>query len=150
MHTITSYYVPPGRARRLVREQRRGLRHTVRRQAGHRGGVVTAAALRILHLEDDGSDAALVAAELERASIACEIVRVDNLSDFARELSRGTVHMVLSDFSMPSLNGLAALTLAREPSPDVPFLFISGTIGEERAIEALKLAATDYVLKENL
>jgi PAS domain S-box-containing protein len=106
--------------------------------------------LRILHLEDDRDDAELVGAELAAAGIVCDISRVDNVAAFVQELSAGHVDLVLSDFSMPSFNGLAALTLARERWPDVPFLFISGTIGEERAIEALKLGATDYVLKQNL
>jgi PAS domain S-box-containing protein len=110
----------------------------------------TARPLRILHLEDDRDDAELVGAELTAAGIVCEIARVDNVAAFVRELEGGRVDVVLSDFSMPSFNGLAALTLARERWPDVPFLFISGTIGEERAIEALKLGATDYVLKQNL
>ena len=106
--------------------------------------------LRILHLEDDRDDAELVDAELAAAGIACEIARVDTVGAFVKELEGGGVDVVLSDFSMPSFNGLAALTIARERWPDVPFLFISGTIGEERAIEALKLGATDYVLKQNL
>src|SRR5688500_14462722 len=103
------------------------------------GHMHTGRPLRILHLEDDRDDAELVDAELAAAGIACEIARVDTVGAFVKELEGGGVDVVLSDFSMPSFNGLAALTIARERWPDVPFLFISGTIGEERAIEALKL-----------
>jgi PAS domain S-box-containing protein len=109
-----------------------------------------ARALRVLHLEDDGHDAELVRAQLAGEGILCDVVRVDTVAGFAENLDPERLDIVLSDYSMPSFNGVAALSMARQRCPDVPFLFVSGTIGEERAIEALKLGATDYVLKQRL
>jgi len=106
--------------------------------------------LRILHLEDNESDAELISLTLERRGFACEIERVETRDAFAAGLERGGFDLILSDFSLPSFNGLAALELAQQLQPDVPFLFVSGTIGEEVAIEALKRGATDYVLKDRL
>jgi PAS domain S-box-containing protein len=106
--------------------------------------------LRILHLEDDANDAELVRAQLEGEGFRCDVVRVDTVDGFAANLDPERVDIVLSDYSMPSFNGVAALTMARERCPEVPFLFVSGTIGEERAIEAMQMGATDYVLKQRL
>ena len=87
---------------------------------------------------------------LERRGFACEIERVETRDGFVEALERGGFDLILSDFSLPTFNGLAALELAQQMQPDVPFLFVSGTIGEEVAIEALKRGATDYVLKDRL
>jgi PAS domain S-box-containing protein len=106
--------------------------------------------LRIVHVEDNENDAMLIAASLERHGYQCEIERVETPQDFLQALERGGVDLIISDFSLPTFNGLAALELAREKQPDIPFLFVSGTIGEEVAIEALKSGATDYVLKDRL
>jgi PAS domain S-box-containing protein len=106
--------------------------------------------LRILHLEDNENDALLIEAALERADFACCIERVETRQDFVAALERGGYDLILSDFSLPTFNGLAALELARLRRPDVPFLFVSGTIGEDTAIDALKSGATDYVLKQRL
>jgi len=106
--------------------------------------------LSILHLEDNANDAELIAAMLEQQGISCEIERVETRDDFLAALDRGGFDLILSDFSLPSFNGLAGLELARERRPDIPFLFVSGTLGEDVAIEALKSGATDYVLKERL
>ncbi len=64
-------------------------------------------------------------------------------------LRAGLPDLILSDFSLPSFDGMSALAIARAEAPGVPFIFLSGTIGEERAIEALKCGAVDYVLKSN-
>src|SRR5207245_2918999 len=76
--------------------------------------------------------------------------RVDCKAEFVRELEKTPLHLILSDYALPSFDGLAALAIAREKCPDVPFIFVTGTMGEEVAIETLKNGATDYVLKTRL
>jgi len=105
--------------------------------------------LRILHLEDDVRDAELIRAALTGEGIACYITRVDTREEFLAALAR-PFDVILADHRLPAFDGLAALTAAREGCPHVPFLFVSGTLGEEIAIDALKRGATDYVLKERL
>jgi len=106
--------------------------------------------VRILHLEDDLNDFELVRATLQSQGASAEIQRVDTRDDFIRALEVGGIDVILADYNLPSFNGLAALELAREHSPEVPFLFVSGLIGEERALESLKTGATDYVFKHHL
>jgi PAS domain S-box-containing protein len=118
----------PGRRGRLVAEQRK---------------------TRILHLEDSALDAELVEALLS-SEVACEIVRVDTREGFEAALATGGFDVILSDYSLPGFGGPAALALARQSCPDVPYLFVSGSIGEDRAIETLRGGATDYVLKDRL
>lgn len=106
--------------------------------------------LRILHLEDDPRDAELVQVELADGGLECSVVRVQAREEFRAALSADPFDAILADFSLPSFDGLSALAIAREVCPEVPFLFVSGAIGEERAIESLKSGATDYVLKQRL
>ncbi len=106
--------------------------------------------LRVLVLEDAPNDAELETNMLQRAGIACESRVVATERDLLEQLDGFDPHVVLSDFSLPSFDGLSALRLVRERRPDIPYIFVSGTIGEERAIDALKHGATDYVLKSNL
>jgi PAS domain S-box-containing protein len=101
-------------------------------------------------VEDVALDAEIALRELKRANIAFESRRVETADDFRRALGEFAPDLILSDFSMPSFDGLRALAIARESCPEVPFIFVSGTIGEEHAIQALKSGATDYVLKGNL
>jgi PAS domain S-box-containing protein len=106
--------------------------------------------LRILSVEDDPKDTGLIQDLFEAEGITCEITRVDTQASLLGLLKQGGVDLILADYSLPSFDGLLALKLAIEVSPDVPFIFVSGTLGEELAIEALKLGATDYVLKTSL
>lgn len=106
--------------------------------------------LRFLHLEDDPTDADLVAATLNEAGVACTSSRVDNSRDFTNALHEGGFDLILADYSIPGFDGMTALSLAREQAPEVPFLFVSATIGEELAIDAMHHGATDYVLKQRL
>ena len=106
--------------------------------------------VRVLVVEDSVTDAELEARELKRAGLRLELRVVEREDDFRRALAEFAPHVILSDFSMPSFNGMDALAIARETAPDVPFIFVSGTLGEEYAIRALKNGATDYVLKTNL
>jgi diguanylate cyclase (GGDEF)-like protein/PAS domain S-box-containing protein len=88
--------------------------------------------------------------ELKRAGLRLQHRVVDTEESFTTALEEFAPDVILSDFSMPGFDGMAALAIAREVSPDTPFIFVSGTIGEEYAIRALKSGATDYVLKSNL
>ena len=106
--------------------------------------------LRILHLEDERYDAELVKAQLAAQGIECAVQWVADHASFLTALDQGNVDLILSDFAMPGFDGLAALALATEKRPHLPFIFISGAIGEECAIESLKQGATDYVLKDRL
>ena len=106
--------------------------------------------LRILHLEDNPTDAELIQAMLETEGIICDVTRVDTQADFFASLEHGGFDLILTDYTLPSFDGLSALKIALEKCPDVPFIFVSGTLGEEVAIEALKIGATDYILKQRL
>jgi PAS domain S-box-containing protein len=106
--------------------------------------------LRILSVEDDPKDTGLIQDLFETEGIVCEITRVDTQASLLDLLKQGGVDLILADYSLPSFDGISALKLAIKVCPDVPFIFVSGTLGEEVAIEALKLGATDYVLKTSL
>src|SRR3972149_5239378 len=106
--------------------------------------------IRLLLVEDVATDAEIELRELKRAGLSVEHRLVDTEDGFRHELEQFAPHVIISDFSMPHFDGMAALALARELHPEIPFLFVSGTIGEEYAIRALKNGATDYVLKANL
>jgi signal transduction histidine kinase len=106
--------------------------------------------LHILHLEDDPYDVELIQETLKRESVPCTITHASNRAEFLLALEQTNFDLILADFALPAFNGLEALALAREKHPDVPYIFVSGAIGEEKAIETLKQGATDYVLKHRL
>jgi len=106
--------------------------------------------LRILHLEDDRCDAELIQATLESEGVVCDVTRADTEAEFSRCLDQEQFDLILADYTLPSFDGIAALRIAQQVSPHVPFIFVTGTLGEEVAIEALKLGATDYVFKTGL
>src|SRR3984893_9090750 len=106
--------------------------------------------LRILSIEDDAKDAELVQDLLETEGIVCEVTRVDTEAALLASVEQGGIDLILADYSLPSFDGISALKFAMKTCPDVPFIFVSGTLGEEVAIEALKIGATDYVLKTRL
>jgi CheY-like chemotaxis protein len=108
------------------------------------------APLRILHLEDDPKDAKLIRAVLETEGIACAANCVRTRIDFVAALEGGEVDLVLSDFSMPGFDGLSAAGLVRRGWPSIPFIFVSGTLGEDRGAAAIESGAADYVLKDDL
>jgi signal transduction histidine kinase/CheY-like chemotaxis protein len=101
-------------------------------------------------LEDDATDAALIQELLEADHFVCEATRVQTRAEFLAALENGGIDLILADYQLPSFDGLSAFKLAQTARPNVPFIFVSGTIGEEVAIEALKIGATDYVLKTRL
>ena len=106
--------------------------------------------MRILHVEDNQLDAELVRHMLSAEWPGCSIDVVATREEFLRSLSAGGYDLVLSDFQLPGFNGLEALELVRTHTPEVPFIFFSGTIGEERAIEAVRAGAADYVIKDRM
>jgi diguanylate cyclase (GGDEF)-like protein/PAS domain S-box-containing protein len=106
--------------------------------------------IRVLLTEDVAADAELEVRELRRANLRITHRVVETEESFTRAVREFAPDIILSDFSMPGFDGMAALAIARELAPDTPFIFVSGTIGEEYAIRALKSGATDYVLKSNL
>ena len=106
--------------------------------------------MRILHLEDDPLDVELASAALEDAGVGCEVTQVQTREAFEAALEENSFDLVLADYSLPAFDGLSALKTTQEARPEVPFVLVSGTLGEERAIEALKSGATDYVLKQRL
>src|ERR1017187_6488967 len=103
--------------------------------------------LRLLSVEDDPKDTELIQGLLETEGIVCEVTRVDTQAALLASLEQGGIDLVLADYTLPSFDGISALKFAVKARPEVPFIFVSGTLGEEVAIEALKLGATDYVLK---
>ena len=106
--------------------------------------------VKLLVLEDSDVDAALIERELARSELQLAFDRVSNRADYAAALTRGGFDLILSDFSLPDFDGVQALELARTLAPEAPFIFVSGVVGEEFAIESLKEGATDYVLKQRL
>jgi two-component system cell cycle sensor histidine kinase/response regulator CckA len=106
--------------------------------------------LHILHLEDDPNDALLVKSALESAGITCRTTCVQCRDDFVAALEGGGIDLILSDFSLPMFDGIAAVQTVRAGWPDLPFILVSGSLGEQRAIDSLKSGATDYVLKKDL
>jgi phosphoserine phosphatase RsbU/P len=105
--------------------------------------------LRILHLEDDPMDAELVQMTLTEG-VDCEVQVVSRREEFGAAIDRGGIDLILADFALPTFDGMSALGMVREKYPDLPFVFVSGKLGEEAAIESLKSGATDYVLKSRL
>src|ERR671932_1553188 len=107
--------------------------------------------LRILYLEDDPLDAELIQATLADGGIGCEVSWVQTRVNFIAALEGADeFDLVLADYSLQDFDGLSALEITREVRPEVPFILVSGALGEDRAIEALKSGATDYVLKQRL
>ena len=105
---------------------------------------------RILHLEDSAIDAELIAEHLAHSGFANTICLVGTRADFTAALREGDIDLILADYVLPDFDGLTALAAAREIAPDTPFIFVSGTMGEEAAVEAVRQGATDYVVKQRL
>ncbi|MFL5270824.1 MAG: ATP-binding protein [Anaeromyxobacteraceae bacterium] len=105
--------------------------------------------LRVLMIEDSEDDALLVSLELRRGGYAADVRRVES-PDALRAALAEPYDIVISDWSLPHLGGLEALRLVREANADLPFVLVSGTIGEENAVQALKAGAGDFVTKQNL
>ncbi len=106
--------------------------------------------IRVLLLEDSDFDAELIQEYLGQLKPAPAIMRAVSRDDFVQALGVGGHDVILSDYSLPGFDGLAALELAMEHAPQTPFIFVSGVLGEEIAIDSLRNGATDYILKQRL
>ena len=106
--------------------------------------------IRILLLEDNEADAELIQFALRQAGLPFSLIRVESEAEFIAQLERHSTDVILLDFSVPGFDGLTALTLAQQSYPDLPSIFVTGTLGEEVVIDMLKSGATDYVLKTHL
>jgi two-component system, cell cycle sensor histidine kinase and response regulator CckA len=106
--------------------------------------------LRLLLLEDTPLDAELTLAALEEAGYTVQPQLVGDRAAFLRQLDAPAFDLIIADYSLPAFDGLTALRLTRDRALDIPFILLSGTVGEELAIESLKAGATDYVMKQRL
>ncbi len=106
--------------------------------------------LVILHLEDNPMDREVVAKTLKAEGIECQILSCEQKNQFQTALEQAGFQIILSDYQLPGFDGHQALEMAQKICPEIPFLFLSGVLGEEAAIESLKSGATDYVLKQRL
>lgn len=111
---------------------------------------VGAARVRVLLLEDSDLDAELTIAALEEGGFVADVLRATDGETFGAGLAVEGLDLILSDYALPTYDGLRALKLAREVRPEVPFVFVSGALGEDRAVDSLQRGATDYVLKQKL
>lgn len=107
-------------------------------------------AIRILLLEENDADVALILARLRQDGLEPHIERVVELESFASACQAGGYDVVLADFKLPAWDGWRALEIAHQAVPDVPFIFVSGVMGEDLAVDSLRHGATDYVLKDRL
>jgi DNA-binding NtrC family response regulator len=114
------------------------------------GVSTTMKQLRILWVEDSPEDAEIEERDLRKGGLDFVSKRVQTRDELIRALNDFKPDLIISDYSLPGMDGMAVLRLVREMSSEIPFIFVSGTIGEERAIESLKGGATDYVVKDRL
>lgn len=112
--------------------------------------IPTRTPVRILHLEDSRVDHALVKFALQRSQLPCELTLVDTLDDFQREIASGAHDIVLADYHLPGFSGLDAWDRLRASGISLPFVILSGAIGEAAAVEAMHRGVDDYLLKDNM
>ncbi|HKB58226.1 MAG TPA: response regulator [Lacunisphaera sp.] len=117
---------------------------------GLHAGLVHSHDLQIVFLEDNEHDRGLVHRALRKAGFTCQFTYAATKEEFEAALARGGFELILSDYALPGYDGAAALALANKQHPDTPFIFLSGTMGEQQAIDSLKSGATDYVLKQRM
>ena len=106
--------------------------------------------LNIIHAEDDRLDADLIRKTLVSQGIIANVLYVETEKEFRTSLQNRGVDLILADYALPAFDGLTALKIAREQRPELPFIFVSGKIDEETALETLRSGATDYILKQGL
>jgi PAS domain S-box-containing protein len=108
------------------------------------------ATVKMLHLEDDPADARLIREQLRRSGLDTSITLVDNPEDFQAAVARGGFDLVLSDYHVPRISGREALQLMQAAHPQIPFILVTGALGDEKAVDLLRSGATDFVLKDRL
>ena len=108
-----------------------------------------ATAIRILMLEDSPTDAELIQREL-RKSLAFKVKQVETKEEFIREIDNFNPDLILADYALPKFDGISALFVLREKGLSIPFIFVTGSMSEEIAVECMKYGAADYILKNNL
>jgi len=113
-------------------------------------GATEGGTLNVLIAEDSEDDAMLIVRELRRGGYEPRMRRVDSAADMKEALENGQWDLIITDHNMPSFDSGDALRLAREHDPNIPFILVSGSIGEEIAVDAMKAGAHDYVMKDNL
>ncbi len=106
--------------------------------------------LKIIHLEDDPNDAELILASLKQGGIEADVECMSTRAEFERAIESHSADIILSDYALPQFDGLSALAMVQRVTPETPFILVSGTLGEEAAVESLRGGATDYVLKTRL
>jgi DNA-binding NtrC family response regulator len=106
--------------------------------------------LRVLIVEDSEDDAFFLARALTRDGYDVDFLRVDTAADMRQALGEGAWDAIISDYQMPGFDGLAALEIYAESGLDIPFIVVSGAMGEETAVKVMKAGAHDYLIKENL
>jgi len=106
--------------------------------------------LNILHIEDNRLDADLIRETLVCQGIIANVLYVETEDEFRTSLQNRGIDLILADYALPAFDGLTALRIAREQRPELPFIFISGTIDEDAPVESLKSGATDFILKQGL
>jgi PAS domain S-box-containing protein len=106
--------------------------------------------IRILNLEDDAYDATLLAVELKKEYFSVEIMVATNRAEFEKMLNSYSFDVILADHNLPDYNGIDALQYSKYINPDLPFIFVSGTLGEEKAILAMRYGASDFVSKDHI
>ena len=104
----------------------------------------------VVHLEDNPTDRELVVKTLERDDVRCRILTCETRTELENLLATETISLLLVDYQLPDFSGKDALEIARKHCPQIPFIFLSGVLGEEAAIDSLRSGATDYVLKQRL
>jgi CheY-like chemotaxis protein len=110
----------------------------------------TRVALKMLHLEDDATDAELIKTELRRRNIPCAVTRICTQKDFVAELQKNGADVILSDSQLPGFDTLSALILSRQICPAVPFIFVSGGISAKARLQAFLHGAADFISKDDL
>jgi C4-dicarboxylate-specific signal transduction histidine kinase len=106
--------------------------------------------IRILFIEDSEDDALLILRDLKKAGLSCSYILVQTSEEMVNSLNNQQFDIVISDYNLPEFNGLSALRLLRKMNYDIPFILVSGQIGEEAAVEAMKEGASDYIMKSSL
>jgi PAS domain S-box-containing protein len=106
--------------------------------------------LRVLHLEDSPRDAEVIRHRLEEGGLSCDVLLVNSKDSFEAALTQVPFDLILCDYDLPGYDGISALKCAQQARPDLPVIFISGTVGDEEAVRCLHLGATDYLLKDRL